>query len=210
MTQNAGQGNEARLEATLERTSETEKDETQKGRKGILLFSALSVVIGCLCCITPFVLVLFGLASVATAVSLDNMLTGQYVWVFRLAALLFLALGAVVYFRRRGICTLDAARRERNRIINTVLLLLLVVIGSYIAFEYIVLEYWGARVGLPWAPERWAFITAGVLLTAAGLLYALFFRRPRKDKHSPTSHPSEPEVLSKATTNAGDPSTVGR
>ncbi len=177
MIRNAEQGNEARVGAALERTAEIEKDERRKDPKGILLFSVLSVTIGCLCCISPFVLVLFGLASVATAVSVDNVLTGQYVWVFRIAALLFLALGLVVYFRRRGICTLDAARRQRNSIINTVILTLLLVIGGYIAFEYIVLEYWGARIGLPWAPERWAFPAAGVLLAAAGLLYLGFFRR---------------------------------
>lgn len=164
-------------------------NETRKDRQGILLFSVLSVMIGCLCCITPFVLVLFGLASVATAVSMDNLLTGQYVWALRIAALLFLGLGLVVYFRQRGICTLDAARRQRNSIINTVILTLLLVIGGYITFEYIVLEYWGAKVGLPWAPERWAFSAAGVLLAAAGLLYLGFFRRAARGTHSSDSDP---------------------
>ena len=158
-----------------------------------MVHSALALVTGCLCCITPLVLVLFGLASISTAISLDNVLTGQYVWVFRSAALLFLALALVVYFRRRGICTLDQARRQRNSIINTVLLTLLFATGGYIAFEYIVLGYWGVAVGLPWMPERWAFVWSAVLL-GAGVLLLLStrsFRRIRKDTDSPASHPKE-------------------
>lgn len=165
------------------------KDGTGKARKGILLHSALALVTGCLCCITPLVLVLFGLASISTAVSVDNVWTGKYVWVFRSVALLFLALALVVYFRRRGVCTLDQARRQRNRIINTVLLTLLFTIGGYIAFEYIVLGYWGVAVGLPWMPERWAFVWSGILLGTAVLL--LFIRSRRKDTHSSVGVPEE-------------------
>ncbi len=162
------------------------KDGNRKARKGIFLHSALALVTGCLCCITPLVLVLFGLASVSTAVSLDNVLTGQYVWVFRSVALLFLALALVVYFRRRGICTFDQAQRQRNRIINTVLLTLLFAIGAYIAFEYIVLGYWGAAVGLPWTPPRWAYVWSGVLL-GCGLLLLLLTRSFRRAHNDPRS-----------------------
>lgn len=164
------------------------KDGTRKAQKGIFLHSTLAVLTGCLCCITPLVLVLFGLASISTAVSVDNVLTGRYVWVFRSVALLFLALALVVYFRRRGVCTLDEARRQRNRIINSIVLTLLFAVGGYIAFEYIVMEYWGAAVGLPWAPERWAVVSSGALLAAGGLFYALFFRRTCRDGHSPASN----------------------
>lgn len=165
------------------------KDVDRKARKGILAHSALAVVTGCLCCITPLVLVLFGLASISTAVSLDNVLTGQYVWVFRSVALLFLALALVVYFRRSGVCTLDEARRQRNRIINSILLTLLVAVGGYVAFEYIVLGYLGVAVGLPWMPERWAFVWSGILLGTAVLL--LVIRRTRKDTHPSVGVPEE-------------------
>jgi len=137
------------------------------------------------------VLVLFGLASISTAVSLDNVLTGRYVWVFRSVALLILALALVVYFRRRGVCTLDEARRQRKRIINSVLLMLLFAVGGYIAFEYVLLGYWGVAVGLPWRPERWAFVWSGVLL-GTGVLLLLFrrsFLRSRKHTLSPTRNP---------------------
>lgn len=157
---------------------------TRKARRGIFLGSALAIATGCLCCITPLVLVLFGLASISTAASVDSMLSGKYIWVFRSVGLLFLAVALVMYFRRRGICTLDAARRQRNRIINTVVLTLLLAIGGYIAFEYIALSYWGEVVGLPWAVERWAYLWAGILLAAGGLFYALVFRRTSKDTSS--------------------------
>lgn len=165
----------------------------RKARKRFFMHSVLALVTGCLCCITPLLLVLFGLASVSTAVSLDNVLTGQYVWAFRGVALLLLALALVVYFRRSGVCTLDEARRQRNRIINTVILALFFAIGGYIAFEYIALGYWGVAVGLPWMPERWAFVWSGVLL-GTGVLLLLFtrlFRRTRKGTRSSVGVPEE-------------------
>ena len=167
------------------------EDGTRIARKGILLHSTLAVLTGCLCCLTPLVLVLFGLASISTAIALDNVLTGQYVWVFLSVALLLQALALVVYFRRRGVCTLDQARRQRNRIMNTILLTLLFAIGTYIAFEYVVLGYLGVAVGLPWAPPRWAFVWSAALL-GAGVLLLLSTRlvgRIRKDAHSPANSP---------------------
>ena len=148
-------------------------DNPQKARKGILKSSLLALAIGCLCCITPLVLVLLGLASISTAVSVDNLLSGPLIWVFRSTALIFLGIALVVYFRRRGVCTLDEARRQRNRIINTVLLTLLFAIGGYIAFEYILLSYWGGAVGLPWVAEQWAFVWSGILLSAGVLVLGL-------------------------------------
>ena len=98
-------------------------------RKGVFVLSALAALVGGLCCLTPVVLVLLGLASISAAASLGNVLYGDYHWEFRLVALAFLALALVIYFRRKGICTLDQARRERNRIINTSLLVLIFAVG---------------------------------------------------------------------------------
>ncbi len=75
--------------------------------KGIFLISGLAAVLGGLCCVTPVVLVLAGLASISVAASLGNVLYGEYRWAFRLVALGFLVLALWVYFRRRGTCTLD-------------------------------------------------------------------------------------------------------
>jgi len=178
--------------AQLERVSEKARDKgatnarTGTAGKALLLQSALAVVIGSLCCLTPVVLVLFGLASISTAVSVDNTLYGQYAWAFRLAALVLLALALIVYFRRRGVCTLDDARRQRNRIINVVLLTVVCAVAAYIAVMYIALEYGGAAVGLPWAPPSWAFPAVGILLVAGGLLFFVprVFHGARKRPHS--------------------------
>ena len=144
-------------------------DDTRRARKGLFVQTMLAVLTGWLCCITPLVLVLFGVASISTAASLDHVLNGEYDWAFRGAALVFVAVAVVVYFRRRGVCTLDQARRQRNRIINTVFLALLFAVGGYLALWYL-LAYWGAAVGLPWRPQRWELLSSGVLLGGAVLL----------------------------------------
>ncbi len=168
---------EKKMAARSERAT---SDNLQKARKGIFKSSLLAVAIGCLCCITPLVLVLLGLASISTAVSVDNLLSGPLVWVFRGTALICLGIALGIYFRRRGVCSLDEARRQRNRIINTVLLTLLFAIGGYIAFEYILLSYLGGAVGLPWVAEHWAFVWAGILLGAGLLvLFSTFVIRRR-------------------------------
>jgi hypothetical protein len=167
----------AQLDRVSDRAINERKSGVRTGPAGIslLLQSALAVVIACLCCMTPVVLVLFGLASISTALSLDDTLYGQFGWAFRLAALLLLALALTVYFRRRGVCTVDEARRQRNRIINVTLLTVVFAVAAYIALMFIALEYGGAAVGLPWAPPGWAFPAVGILLVAGGLL--LFFPR---------------------------------
>lgn len=156
--------------------------EQPSDRRGVLVISALAGLIGGLCCVTPVVLVLLGLASISVAADLGNVLYGDYRWVFRLTALAFLALALWIYFRRRGICTLDQARRERNRIINTSLVVVIAAIGVYIFWTYIAVHYWGIAVGLPWAQydESWALPASAVVLAFALILYFALFRHPRK------------------------------
>jgi len=146
------------------------------------VISALAGLIGGLCCVTPIVLVLLGLASITVAADLGNVLYGEYRWLFRGAALAFLALALWIYFRRRGICTLDQARRERNRIVNTALVVLTTAVGIYIFWTYIAVHYWGIAVGLPWAQydESWALPASAIVLGVAILLYLFFFRQSRK------------------------------
>ncbi len=154
----------------------------ESDRKGILILSGLAGLIGGLCCLTPVVLVLVGLASVSVAADLGNVLYGDYRWAFRIAALAFLALGLWFYFRRNGICTLDQARRERNRIINTSLVVLIAAVGVYIFWTYIAVHYWGIAVGLPWAQydESWALPASAAVLATGLVLYFVLFRRSRK------------------------------
>jgi hypothetical protein len=155
--------------------------ESKADSKGIFLISGLAALIGGLCCMTPVVLVLLGLSTLAFANSLGNVLYGDYRWAFRLAALGFLALALVVYFRRRGICTLNQARRQRNRIINTTGVIGIGAVGMYIFWTYVAVHYWGIAVGLPWAQydESWALPVSAVVLLAAVVLYFLLFPKPR-------------------------------
>ena len=154
-------------------------------RRAIFLISGLAALVGGLCCATPVILVLLGLASLSVAADLGNVLYGDYRWEFRVAALACLALALWVYFRQRGICTLDQARRQRNRnrIINTSLVVLIASVGMYIFWTYLAVHYWGIAVGLPWAQydESWALPASAVVLAAAVILYLVLFRIPRTE-----------------------------
>jgi hypothetical protein len=60
----------------------------------------------------------------------------------------------VVYFRRQGICTLDDAKRQRNRVVNTSLVVLIVAISTYLVFNYVILTEIGIALDLPWESSR--------------------------------------------------------
>jgi hypothetical protein len=154
----------------------------QDSRRGVLLIATLAGLISGLCCFTPVVLVLLGLATISTAAGLGDILYGNYRWWFRGAGLVFLALALFVYFRKRGICTLDEARRQRNRIINVSLVVLIFSIGIYIFWTYVAVQYWGIAVGLPWAQydEGWALPASAIVLGAAVVVYLALFHWLRK------------------------------
>lgn len=143
--------------------------------KAILLRAAAGALLAGLCCLTPIVLVLLGLTTVTIANNWGNLLYGEYRWHFRLLALALLAATLVVYFRRRGVCTLDAARRQRNRIVNLCLLALLAFFSIYVFWTYVVLHYWGIAAGLPWGQweESWAIPLSAVLLVVTALAFWL-------------------------------------
>ena len=109
------------------------------------------VITASLCCLSPIILVLFGLGTVTFASSLTDILYGQYKWVFRVTGLIFLAISAIIYFRQQiGICTIDEAKKHRREIINTVLLFSIAGILGYVFFLYVVLHYIGVILGI-WA-----------------------------------------------------------
>lgn len=117
--------------------------------KEILKLSGMPVVVASLCCLSPIILVVFGLGTVGFASSLADTLYGEYKWYFRLAGLIAMAIALVLYFRRnQNICTFDAAKRHRNEIINTVALALVVGIFGYIFFLYVVVHFIGVWLNL--------------------------------------------------------------
>ena len=153
--------------------------------KTILAISFLSGSLGGLCCLTPIVLVLLGLANVSVAASLGNVLYGDYRWVFRILGLLFLGGFLVVYFRKRGVCTLDEAKRQRVWLLNIALLMLLASATAYIFWTYVVLQYGGIAAGLPWAQydESWATPASIVLALVSGLWFIFVKRKTKSGPH---------------------------
>ena len=156
-------------------------DRNTDDAKAVLLISSLGGLIGGLCCLAPIVMVLFGLATVSAANSTGNVLYGEYSWAFRLLAGVFLIAGLMVYFRRRGVCTLDDARRQRQRLINVTLLAFIAAVAVYVFWTYVVLHYWGIATGLPWAQwdEIWAIPTSAVLFLLTALAFWWNQRRSR-------------------------------
>ena len=112
--------------------------------KEILKITSLPVIIGSLCCLSPIILVLFGLGTVGVASTLANTLYGNYTWIFRIGGLALLAVSIVMYLRRtKGICTFDEAKKRRQEIFNIVVLTLVTAIAGYFIFLYVILEYIG-------------------------------------------------------------------
>lgn len=116
----------------------------KKSLKSLLKITGIPVVAASLCCLTPVVIVLFGLGSVSLAASLADTLYGTYKWVFRLAGLLLLAASLVWYLRReKGICTIDEAKKRRNEILNIAGVALTAGVVGYFVWLYVVVEYAG-------------------------------------------------------------------
>jgi len=97
---------------------------------------------------------MFGLASVSTAAALSNTLYwGPFRPILYGITLIFIAIGLTKYFRQQGICSLDEAKRQRTKVANTSLLVLILSILTYLIFNYIILELLGIAFGLPWEED---------------------------------------------------------
>lgn len=116
--------------------------------KELLNLIGLPVFIASLCCLAPIILVLFGLSTLSFAISLTNVLDGQYRILFILAGLIILGGSLVLYFRKRGICTLDQAVKKRNEIVNKVILIFIAFAMGYYLFFVIFLGYLGRMLHL--------------------------------------------------------------
>ena len=119
-----------------------------------------SAFLASMCCLPSVVLVMFGLASVSTAAALSNKLywgEGGFWW-FRptmlLIAFAFVVIGLIIHFRSRGICTLDQVKRERRKVVNTTLLVLLISYLAYLLLNYVILTEIGLLFDLPWESSR--------------------------------------------------------
>lgn len=90
----------------------------------------LSGLVGMLCCVTPAVLVLFGLTTASAAVSLGTRWYAQYAWTLRGIALALAGAGIMLHLRRRNACSLRGARANLGLIVTT----FIVGVLTYAAF----------------------------------------------------------------------------
>jgi len=119
--------------------------------KELFKLTGIPVLVASLCCLSPLLLVLVGLSTVSFASSLADVFYGDYKWVFRAVGALLLVITLLYHFRKKkGICTLDSAKRHRREIINTVILASITGILGYIFFLYVVVHYAGVFLGV-WA-----------------------------------------------------------
>lgn len=122
---------------------------TLRSLKELIKISSFPVVIVSLCCLSPLVLVLFGLSTVSFASSLSDTLYGDYKWIFRGVGLILLTFSILLYLRRsKKICTLKQAKRRLNEVVNTILLVLIVGVFGYMFFLYVVVHYAGVFLGI--------------------------------------------------------------
>jgi len=113
---------------------------------------AASAITASLCCLPSVIWVLFaGSSAIVAADQLSNDL--YYSWVrFALYGVSFcmVTLGLLLYFRNQGVCTLDDAKRERRRVVNTSLAVFTASVLFYMVWNFVILEIVGIAIGLPW------------------------------------------------------------
>lgn len=114
----------------------------------LLKLTWIPVIGASLCCLSPVIIVLLGLGTVSFGTSLADTLYHDYKWYFRAFGAVLLAISVLLFYRKKGVCTLDQAKRHRNEILNTVLITLTIGILGYIFFLYVVVHYIGVWMGL--------------------------------------------------------------
>lgn len=116
--------------------------------KKIFKLTWIPVVGASLCCLSPVIIVLLGLGTVSFGSSLADTLYGDYKWVFRSIGIILLLIAVFFHFRKKGVCTLDQAKRHRNEILNTVFITIFAGAVGYVFFLYVVVHYAGVWLDL--------------------------------------------------------------
>jgi len=134
--------------------------EEENDVKSFIKLISTSTIIASMCCLPSVVLVLFGLASVSSAAALSDTLYwggDGYEW-FRPTMLAIASLSVIVrliiYFSNRFMCTFDDVKRQRRKVINTSLLIVIIAYLSYLLFNYVILTEVGILLGLDWESSR--------------------------------------------------------
>ncbi len=133
--------------------SESAQDEDiLSGAKSLWKTIGLGALTASMCCFPSVIWVLF--AGSSAIVAADQLSNDLYYGVARpilyLVALGMVIAGLIFHFRSRGICTLDHAKRERRRIVNTSLAVITITLVTYMVWNYVILDLVGIALGLPW------------------------------------------------------------
>ncbi|PIZ05089.1 MAG: hypothetical protein COY58_00920 [Gammaproteobacteria bacterium CG_4_10_14_0_8_um_filter_38_16] len=110
-------------------------NEKKLNKKPFLIFALIAAFISSLCCFTPIIFVLFGLAAASTAAYWGNYFFFGFWWLFIAIGILLIAVMLIIYWRKNQVCTLDAVKRNKRKIINSVLLSFTLFIVIYIGVE---------------------------------------------------------------------------
>ncbi|RME31969.1 hypothetical protein D6789_01075 [Candidatus Woesearchaeota archaeon] len=95
--------------------------------KKLLAAGGVAGVFGALCCLGPVIIVLFGLGSVSTALTI-----GKYTWLFTTLALLFFGGATVLYLKRKNCCSVQGMRQNwKPVVLSFVLLVALLLLLKY-------------------------------------------------------------------------------
>jgi len=112
----------------------------------------LSAVTASLCCLPSVIWVLFaGSSAIVAANSLSETLYySSFRYFLYLISFFMILSGLIIHFRKRGICTLNDAKKNQRRVINTSLAVFTITIIFYLLWNYVILEIIGIAIGLPW------------------------------------------------------------
>ena len=111
--------------------------------KELLKLTGIPVLLASMCCLSPLIFLWLWVISLSAATELADVFYGTYKWVFRGVGLLALLFTLRYYFRSKGICTFDQAKRQRNKIHSTTILALTWATLGYMFFLYVVVHYVG-------------------------------------------------------------------
>ena len=99
----------------------------KKEDKKLVAAGGFAGVLGALCCVGPVVIVLFGLGSVSTALTI-----GKYSWLFTTIALIFFGVAAFLYLKKKNCCSASGIKQNWKTIaISFVLLSVLLIVLKY-------------------------------------------------------------------------------
>jgi len=99
----------------------------KKDNKSLLWAGGVAGFIASLCCLGPVILVLLGLATVSTALSI-----GKFTWLFTSLAIAFFGVASFMYLKKKNCVTVKGMKEQwKPIVISFVLLVILLVILKY-------------------------------------------------------------------------------